>query len=351
MTLEAGRRCRDAVPGPVETGWRRSIPGGLMVKVAVVTTVALIAALVPPAAGSQVYPAKPVRVIVPFPPGGPNDIAGRAVFQKVSASLGQPFVVENRSGGSGTIGAAVVAKSAPDGYMLLVTSAAHVSNAHLIKKLPYDTLNDFIGLTPLAVQVGIMVVHPSMPAKSVNEFIALAKARPGEIVYASSSNGTFSHLSMALFNFMTGTRMVHVPYKGAGPATIAIASGETQVMIANVGALLPQITAKRVRPLAVTSAARVKQLPEIPVLSEAGVPGYELTSWVASFVPAGTPAAIVGKLNAEIGKALDGSDVAQNLAALTLEPWYLSPAEFAQRLKADYEKYGQLIKLTGARAE
>lgn len=316
-----------------------------------VITALLGAVLDPTAAGSQAYPVKPVRVVIPFPPGGPNDIAGRAVFQKVSASLGQPFVVENRSGGSGTIGAGFVAKSPSDGYTLLVTSASLVSNAHLFRKLPYDTLKDFTGLTPLAVQVGIMVVHPSMPVSSVKDFIALAKAKPGQIVYASSSNGTFSHLSMALFNFMTGIRIVHVPYKGAGPATIAIASGETQVMIANIGALQPQITAKRVRPLAVTSEARVKAYSEIPTISEAGVSGYELTSWVASFLPAGAPAAIVDKLSTEIKKALNSHDVAQNLAGQTLEPWYLSPADFEKRLKTDYEKYGKLIKLTGAQAE
>lgn len=329
----------------------RLVSGGFMSRVMLVITALLGAVLDPTAAGSQAYPVKPVRVVIPFPPGGPNDIAGRAVFQKVSASLGQPFVVENRSGGSGTIGAGFVAKSPSDGYTLLVTSASLVSNAHLFRKLPYDTLKDFTGLTPLAVQVGIMVVHPSMPVSSVKDFIALAKAKPGQIVYASSSNGTFSHLSMALFNFMTGIRIVHVPYKGAGPATIAIASGETQVMIANIGALQPQITAKRVRPLAVTSEARVKAYSEIPTISEAGVSGYELTSWVASFLPAGAPAAIVDKLSTEIKKALNSHDVAQNLAGQTLEPWYLSPADFEKRLKTDYEKYGKLIKLTGAQAE
>jgi tripartite-type tricarboxylate transporter receptor subunit TctC len=310
---------------------------------------ALLAA--PQAALSQPYPVRPVRVLIPFPPGGPNDIVGRIVFHNVSAALRQQFVLENRPGASGTIGADIAAKSAPDGYTLLVHSATHLSNAHLYKRLPYDTLKDFMGLTPLAVQVAALVVHPSLPVKSVAELIALAKARPGEIVYASSSNGTFSHLSMALFSHLTETKMIHVPYKGAGPATTAIASGETQVMIANIGALLPQIRARRVRPLAVTADKRVRQFPDLPTLSEAGVPGFELSSWVACFLPAGTPASIVDKLSAQIKHALDNPDVVRTLSNQTLDPWFLTPEEFQKRLNLDYRKYGSLIRLTGARAE
>jgi tripartite-type tricarboxylate transporter receptor subunit TctC len=302
-------------------------------------------------AAAQAYPAKTVRVLIPWPPGGSNDIVGRIVFQKMSEQTGQQFVIDNRGGAAGTIGSDIVAKSPPDGYTVMVHSATHVANAHLYKKLPYDTLKDFLGVTPLAVQVGMLAVHPSLPVRSVKEFIALAKARPGEIIYGSSGNGSFVHLTMALLNSMTGTKMVHVPYKGGGPAAIGIASGETQAMIATIGALIPQLNAKQVRPLAVTSAARVKQFPDVPTLAEAGVPGYEFTAWIGAFVPAATPPPIVDRLGAEIRKALDHPDVARILLSQTLDPWFTTPAEFAQRLKSDDEKYEKLIKLTAAKVE
>ncbi|MEO7726344.1 MAG: tripartite tricarboxylate transporter substrate binding protein [Burkholderiales bacterium] len=316
-----------------------------------------IAALILPlflaatAALAQTYPSKPVRVLIPWPPGGSNDIVGRVVFQKVSEQSGQQFIIDNRGGAAGSIGAEIVAKSPADGYTIMVHSATHVANAHLYKKLPYDTLRDFIGVTPLAVQVGMLAVHPSLPAKTVREFIALAKARPGEIIYGSSGNGSFVHLTMALLNSMTGTTMVHVPYKGGGPAAIGIASGETQAMIATIGALIPQIRANQVRPLGVTSATRVKLFPDVPTLSEAGVPGYEFTARIGAFAPAGTPRPIVDWLGEEIKKALGNPDVARILSSQTLDPWFMTPEDFATRLKADDEKYAKLIKLTGAHVD
>ena len=300
-------------------------------------------------AAAQNYPAKTVRVVIPWPPGGSNDIVGRVVFQKVSEQTGQQFVIDNRGGAAGTIGADLVAKSPPDGYTIMVHSATHVANSHIYKSLPYDTLKDFIGVTPLAVQVGMLAVHPALPAKSVKEFIALAKARPGEIIYGSSGNGSFVHLAMALLNSMTDTKMIHVPYKGGGPASIAIASGETQAMIATIGALLPQIQAKQVRPLGVTSAQRVKLFPDVPTLADAGIPGYEFTAWIGVFAPAGVPQPIVARLSAEIKTALDNPDVARILSSQTLDPWFMTPAEFAERLKSDDEKYERLMKLTGAK--
>jgi tripartite-type tricarboxylate transporter receptor subunit TctC len=195
----------------------------------------------------------------------------------------------------------------------------------------------------------MLAVHPALPAKSVKEFIALAKARPGEIIYGSSGNGSFVHLAMALLNSMTDTKMIHVPYKGGGPASIAIASGETQAMIATIGALLPQIQAKQVRPLGVTSAQRVKLFPDVPTLAEAGIPGYEFTAWIGVFAPAGLPQPIVARLSAEIKTALDNPDVARILSSQTLDPWFMTPAEFAERLKSDDEKYERLMKLTGAK--
>jgi tripartite-type tricarboxylate transporter receptor subunit TctC len=265
--------------------------------------------------------------------------------------VGQQFVIENRGGAAGTIGADLVAKSPPDGYTLMVHSATHVANSHLYKKLPYNALKDFIGLAPLAIQVGILVVHPSLPVKSVKEFIALAKARPGEIIYGSSGNGSYVHLTMALLNFMTGTKMVHVPYKGGAPAATAIASGEVQAMIATIGTLLPQLQQHRVRTLAVTSAHRVKQFPDVPTIAEAGVPGYEFTAWVGAFAPAGVPRPIVDRICAEIKKALGNPDVARILASQSLDPWFTTPEEFAERMKSDDEKYDKLIRLTGARID
>lgn len=300
---------------------------------------------------AQSYPAKTVRVVIPWPPGGSNDITARIVFQKVTENTGQQFVIDNRGGAGGTIGADMVAKSPPDGYTIMVHSAAHITNAHLYKKLPYDTLKDFIGVTPLATQVGMLVVHPSLPAKNVKELIATAKARPGQITYGSSGNGSFVHLSMALFASMTNTKMIHVPYKGGGPAAVALMSGEIQAMIATVGSVFTYVQAKRLRPLGVTSENRMKAFPDIPTIAEAGVPGYEFTAWIAAFVPAKTPRAIVDKLNAEIKKALDHPDVMKSLSAQTLDPLHMTPEQFEIRLKSDYDKNAKLVKLTGLKID
>jgi len=240
--------------------------------VAVVVGMAGLAAA--PVACGQAYPVKPVRVVVPWPPGASsNDIVGRVLSQRLSENLGQQFVVENRAGASSIIGTEVVAKSAPDGYTLLVTSATHVGNTALHKKLPYDAQKDFIGITALARQVGILVLHPSVPARTVKEFVALARARPGEVIYASTGSGSFTHLQMALFNQMTHTRMLHVAYKGGGPAVIALVAGETHAFITGIAAVIPQMKANRLRGLGVTSAERITQVPDIPTIAEAGVPG------------------------------------------------------------------------------
>jgi tripartite-type tricarboxylate transporter receptor subunit TctC len=302
-------------------------------------------------AHAQAYPAKPVRVIVPWPPAASNDIVGRVVSQRLSENLGQQFVVENRAGAGSIIGTEVVAKSPADGYTILVTSTTHVGNASLFKKLPYDALKDFVGVTALARQVGILVLHPSVPARTVKEFVALARARPGQVVYASTGNGSFTHLQMALFNQMTQTKMLHVAYKGGGPAVIALVSGEVHAFITGIAAVIPHFNTKRLRVLGVTSAERTTQFPDIPTLAEAGVPGYEFTAWIGSFVPSATPRPVVEKLNAEIKKALEHPDVAKNLSSQTLDPMYMTLEEFAARLKTDSEKYERLIKISGAKIE
>src|SRR5688572_25978676 len=213
---------------------------------------------------AQPYPSKPVRVLIVFPPGGSNDVTARIAFSKMAAITGQQFVLENRGGAAGTIGADLVAKSPPDGYTVMVQSTTHVANAHLYKKLPYDTLKDFIGVTTLARQVGVLLVHPSLPTKTGRELLALAKKRPGELVYASSGNGSYAHMSMALFMAMAKVNMVHVPYKGGGPANIALVAGETQVLLTSLGSVVNYIKQGRVRALGVTSPDRSKQFPEIP---------------------------------------------------------------------------------------
>lgn len=309
------------------------------------------AALAVSAASAQDYPVKPVRVMIPWPAGGSNDIVGRVVAQKLSESLKQQFVVDNRGGAAGTIGAELVAKSAPDGYTLMIHSATHIANPHLYKKLPYDTLKDFVGITPLARQVGMLVIHPSLPVKNLKEFIALAKARPNQVVYASSGNGSFVHLSMALVASMAGVKMTHVPYKGGAPAVISIVSGETQAMLATIGTVLTPLRSNKLRPIAVSSEDRVKQFPDVPTIAEAGVPGYEFTAWIAAFAPAGTPAAIVNKLNAEMRKVLADPGVAKTLSAQTLDPMGMTPEAFAKRLQSDYEKYGRVIREAAAKIE
>jgi tripartite-type tricarboxylate transporter receptor subunit TctC len=312
---------------------------------------ALIVVLLSPGATlAQAYPARLIRVVIPWP-GGSNDAAGRIVFQKIGESIGQPVVIENRAGAAGTIGAGFVAKSAPDGYTVMVTSASHIANAHLYKNLPFDALNDFIGITPLSVQVGILIVHPSLPVKSVKELIAFAKARPDQISYGSSGSGSFLHLTMAHFNIMTGTRMVHVPYKGGDAAGVAVASGELQGMVASMPIVRPHLGSNRIRILAVTSDTRIKTLPDTPTLAEAGVPGYEFTAWVAAFVPAGTPRVIVDKLSAEIKKALENPEVAAKFDNLAFDTLYMTPEQFAVRLKSDSDKYAKLIALTGVKVD
>jgi tripartite-type tricarboxylate transporter receptor subunit TctC len=306
--------------------------------------------LLPLAASAQKYPEKAVRVVIVFPPGGSNDVVGRIVFQKVSEIAGQQFVIDNRGGAAGQIGSEIVAKSPADGYTVMVQSTTHVANAHLYKKLNYDPLKDFTGVTTLARQVGMLVVHPALPVKNGRELIALAKKRPGELVYASAGNGSYVHLSMALMAEMAGIRMVHVPYKGGGPAGTALIAGETQAMLATIGSLFPHIKSGRVRPIGVATDKRVTQFPDVPAIAEF-VPGYDFTAWVGCFVPAGTPKPVVDTLNALLAKALADPGVAEKLVAQTLDPMHITPEQFTARLKSDYDKYEKVVKVSGARVD
>jgi len=299
-------------------------------------------------AAAQTYPSKAVRVVIPWPAGGSNDIVGRIVAQKLSEAMGQQFVVDNRAGAAGSIGADVVAKAPPDGYTLMIHSTTHLGNAHLYKHLPYDTLKDFTGIGLLSAQPGALTVHPSLPVRTTKEFIALAKAHPGEILYSSSGNGSAPHLQMALLISMAGIKLIHVPYKGGAPQVTALMAGETQASFATIGTVINHIRAGKLRPLGVGSAQRTKTLPDVPTISESGVPGYEMNPWIGMFAPAGTPKSIIDKLNASINKALAMPDVQQKLDNQGLDPWTSTPEQFSARLKADYDKYATLIKLTGA---
>jgi tripartite-type tricarboxylate transporter receptor subunit TctC len=321
-----------------------------MLHAAVIAVTALLFA--PLGAMAQVYPSKTVRVVIPWPPGGSNDIVGRIVLQKMGESMGQQFVVDNRPGAAGSIGADVVAKAPPDGYTLMVHSTTHLGNAHLYgKKLAYDTMKDFTGVGLLSAQPGVLTVHPSLPVKTTREFLALAKSRPGQIFYSSSGNGSAPHLQMALLVSMAKLNLVHVPYKGGVPQVTALVSGETQVSFATIGTVINFIRQGKLRPLGVGSAQRTKALPDVPTISESGVPGYEMAPWVGMFAPAGTPKTVIDRLNAEVNRALRLPDVVQKLEHQVLDPWTSTPEEFNARLRADYEKYGRLVKLTGAKIE
>ena len=299
------------------------------------------------AAYAQKYPARPVRVIVPFAPGSPIEVPARAVGQKLAEALGQAFVIDNRAGAGGTLGAALVAKSPPDGYTIMVYSATFVANAHLYSRLPYHPLKDFIGITPIARLVGALTVHPSMPVRSTRELIALAKARPGQILYGSAGNGAFQHLATSHLTNMAGVNMTHVPYKGGAPAALATVAGEVQMLLTVMAEVMPYAQAGRLRAIAVTSEKRTTQYPDLPAIAET-VKGYEFTSWFGTYVPAGTPRPIVDKLNAEIKKAVADPDVASKLSAQVLDPMYSSPEEFASLMKSEYDKYERVVKASGA---
>jgi tripartite-type tricarboxylate transporter receptor subunit TctC len=232
----------------------------------------------------------------------------------------------------------------------MVYSATLVANAHLYKKLPYDALRDFVGITPIARLVGMLSVHPSMPVRTTKELIALAKARPGEISYGSAGVGAFQHLSTALLANMANLKIVHVPYKGGAPASLATASGEIQMLLTPISEILPHVQSRRVRPIAVSSDQRVTQFPDLPTIGET-VKGYEFISWMGTFAPAGTPQPIVEKLNAELKKAVADPAVASNLSSQSLDPMYMTPEEFARTLKGEHEKYERVVKLSGARLD
>jgi tripartite-type tricarboxylate transporter receptor subunit TctC len=298
------------------------------------------------------YPSKPIRLIVPAAPGGGADFLARIVGVKLGEAMGQSVVIDNRAGASGTIAADSTAKSAGDGHTVLMGQSTSIVIApQLYQKLSYDTLRDLRPVTLVAEVPNVMVVHPSVPANSVRELIALAKAKPDFLNYGSSGNGAPSHLAGEMFKTATGTRLVHVPYKGAGPAVNALIAGEIQVMFAPIVAVLPQVKAGRLRALGLTSAARSAAVPDLPTLAESGLTGYEISSWFGLFVPASTPAAVVDKLHRETVRVLKLPDVIERFAKEGAEPVGSAPADFNNYVRQEFVKYAKVIKDNGIKAD
>ena len=308
------------------------------------------AALLPAHAAAQEYPNRTIRIVVPFPPGGATDGVTRIVAQKLTDQMGRQVVTENRGGAGGIVGTEAVARSAPDGYSLVMgTTGTHAINASLYSKLSYDPLKDFAPVTRTALLPNMIVAHPSVPARNVRELIALARRSPGQLTYASS--GSALYLSGALFASMARIEMLHVPYKGGGQAMPALLGGEVALAFATVVSSLPHVKAGKLRALAVTSARRTPAAPEYPTAAESGLPGYEAVAWYGVLAPAGTPREIVGRLNTEIVRVLGLADVQQLLLAQGAEPVSDTPAEFAAIMRADIAKWGEVVRKVGAKAD
>jgi tripartite-type tricarboxylate transporter receptor subunit TctC len=315
--------------------------------------IALLAfSLWPITATAQGYPAKSIRFIVPFPPGGGNDTIARLIGQKLTAATGQQVLVDNRPGAGGAIGAEAAAKSPADGYtMFLAGVATHGINPNLRRKIPYDPLKDFDAVSLIASAPLLVVVHPSLPIKSVKQLVALAKARPGQINYASNGAGGSSHLAVELFNMMSGTKMTHIPYKGLAPALTDLLSGEVQVMFSSAVAMLPQVKAGKLRAIAMTGARRSPAIPDIPTVAEAGVPGYETGSWYGIVVPAGTPKAAIDRLSREIIAIVRSPEITDRLNDEAVIPVGNTPAEFTAHIKNELARWAKTVKQAGLALE
>jgi tripartite-type tricarboxylate transporter receptor subunit TctC len=315
---------------------------------------ALLACLAAGTAHAQTdaFPAKPIRIIVPFPAGGATDIAARAIADKMSANWKQPVLVENRPGAGGNVGADFVAKSAPDGYTLVMgITGSHAINTSLYAKMPYDPVKDFEPITQVAVVPNVIVVHPSVSAKTLKELVDLAKRQPGKYDYASLGSGTAAHLGMELFKTSAGIFMVHIPYRGSAPAVADLIGGQVQVMMDGLPSALPHVKAGRLRALAVTSQKRSPAAPDLPTIAESGYPGFYADAWSGLFAPKGTPKGIVDKLAIETQRILKLPDVRERFAALGAEPVGSTPAEFAQHVQREIDKWARVVKQSGARVD
>ncbi len=308
----------------------------------------LVAVAALPAA-AQDYPAKSVRMIIPFSAGGAADVPGRIVMQKLGEAFKQQVIVENRPGAGSTIGADIAAKSAPDGYTIFMISNTHFVSAALHKKLPYDSLHDFTPVTQITSAPNVLVVHPSLPAKSIKELIALAKARPGQIDYASSGNGSTQHLTGALFASMAGITITHIPYRGSGPVTSDLLGGQVMVAFPGIAGMLPHIKSGKLRPLGVTGSRRSPELPEVPTIAEAGVKGYEMVAWFGVAGPKGLPRDIQMKLHADLMRVMKNPEMRNSLQAVGQEAaWQDMPEKFLEFMKVEAGKWAKVVKASGA---
>jgi tripartite-type tricarboxylate transporter receptor subunit TctC len=315
--------------------------------------VAMAAAALPSlAARAEGYPSKPIRFVVPYPAGGPLDTVARLLGQKVAEGLKQPVIVDDKPGAGGNIGADAVAKSAPDGYTILMGAVAtHAINPSLYASMPYDAAKDFAPITQVASTPNVLVVNPSVPAANVREFIAYAKAHPGQLNFGSGSSGSAGHLAGELFKSLAGVDMVHVPYKGAAPAMQDLIGGQIHLMFDNLASSLSQVRAGRIRALAVTTARRSSLAPELPTIAESGLPGFDISTWFGVFAPAGTPPEVIARLHDEFARALAAPEVREKMLNLGAEPVASRPAEFAAYIRSEAAKYALLVKSSGARAD
>jgi tripartite-type tricarboxylate transporter receptor subunit TctC len=321
-----------------------------MLKLPVVTALVTASLAWPVIAGAQNYPSKPIRFLVGFAPGGTTDILARGLAQKMSESMGVPVVVENRPGANTAIATELVARAAPDGHTILLNSQGHATNATLLK-LSFDPIADFSFITLAAETQNLLVTHPSFPPRTIRELIAFSKKHPGEINYASSGSGTTVHLAAELFQLMTGTRWVHIPYKGGAPAMTGMLAGQTSLMFGSMLTVIGHARAGKLRAIAVTGEKRIPSAPEIPTIAESGVPGYNVTAWYGVSAPAKTPPAVIESLNRELVRALKSPDLAQRLVSQGVDPVGTSPAQYTQFMQNEVQKWAKVIKAANIKSE
>jgi len=317
---------------------------------AVLCAVALLVAAVDPSV-AQSYPSKPIRLILPFPAGAPSDMVGRTIGQRLAEQLGENVVPDNRPGAGGNMAMGAVAKAAPDGYTLMVASPTIALSSSLYNSLPYDPIKDFAPVARLATIENVMLLHPSVPAKTLKEFIALARARPGKLNYGSGGPGTTNHLANELLKHLEKIDMVHVPYKGATVATVALIGGEVDEVIVSVASVLPLIQARKVRPIAVLSERRVPMLPDVPTSKEAGFPNFRMSIWYALFAPAGTPREIVMRLYREVVKGMENREARERMAASGIDPWPGTPEELGALVKSEMARFATIVQAAGLQKE
>ena len=319
--------------------------------VARMLTIGMLMAVAGAAAAQQAYPTKPIRFIVPFPPGGSTNIAARIIGQKLNESLGQSVIVDNRGGGNTIIGTEAVAKAAPDGYTILLATSTLAIQPHLIADLPYDAFKDLAPVATLTKSEYILAVHPSVPANNLQEFIALAKSKPGQLNYGTSGAGGPQNLAGELFNILAGVKIVHIPYKGGGPAFVDLVAGQVQCAFNNAINVLPHYKTGKLKALAISGETRSTDMPQVPTFPEGGLPGFDVRNWFGIVVPAGTPKPIIEKLSAEAAKIMAMSDVKEKFASQGVEPFYSNPERFAALMKSDYVTYGKVIKTANIKIE